>query len=274
MLKNLAITTSRVITCLSVIFCSAFAAQAQNASPSTFRQSGDTLIFSASPIWGSTLSSFAGYTPVNSAKFNAVMEKNGYAPIGDWMYSVGLGRSYTWNNFHVGVYGYFGIALGAAPSNSDKRSSLSSFGVDEYIGYVVAQNETFRLFPQVGLHLNFRSFTGSDRNSSIDASTLQLGAPQPASTSLTLTGLDMAASIGIGGDVRIPFPRLYKMEGNETVYREDLIIGFQAAYAFDLFPQATSLWSMNGTRVNNLPSVSSQGFMFRLTFTADIHAIK
>jgi hypothetical protein len=220
------------------------------------------------------MSSFWGYTPLNSAKFNAVMEKNGYAPVGDWVYSVGLGRSYTWNNFYVGVYGYVGVTFNSAPANSRTRSTMLSFGIDEYFGYVVAQNETFRLYPHIGLHLNWRSFNASDRSNGIDVSALQLGAAPPQTfNGLTLTGLDLGASIGIGGDVRIPLPGFYKMEGAETVYRQDLIIGLQLGYMLDLFPGISSMWQMNGTRVNNLPSVSGQGFTARLTFTSDIHAL-
>ncbi|TAE23445.1 MAG: hypothetical protein EAZ92_14570 [Candidatus Kapaibacterium sp.] len=290
LLTTIARATTRVITCLSAILCCTFLANAQSASPSdttkpaterkstrtpTFRQSGDTIIFNASPVWGSTLSTFWGYTPLNSAAFNAVMEKNGYAPIGDWIYSIGLGRNYTWNNFQLAAYFYGGITLNSPPNNSNMRSSLFSFGVDEYFGYIVAENETFRLFPQVGLHLNWRSFNASERSNAIDASALQLGSIKPQTlNSLTLTGIDVGLSVGIGGDVRIPLPRLFKMEGVETVYREDLIIGLQLGYAFDPFPQVRSMWQTNnGTRVNNLPSVSMQGFVARVTFTTDIHAL-
>lgn len=275
-------TASCMIACVCVIFCVAVSANAQNSDSvqnkitPTFRQSGDTLIMSNPPIWGSTLSSFWGYSPINSAAFNSVIEKNGHASVGSWMYSVGLGRSYTWNNFHVGVYGYWGVTFNNPLPSSNKRASLMSFGIDEYIGYIVAQNETFRLFPQVGLHMNWRNYTSADRSQTIDAAALQLAFPsaQSPENNLTLSSLDLAVSLGIGGDVRIPLPRLYKTEGSEAVYREDLIIGFQAGYALDPFPGRPTAWSMNGAIVNNLPALSSQGLMFRLTFTSDLHLLK
>lgn len=281
--KHLAL---RTIISLCAILCSATLAHAQtdtSASPtirnSFIRKSGDTVIYNASPmLWGSTMSSYWGYSPINATRFNAVMEKNGHAPVGDWVYTVGLGRSYMWDNFHVSVYGNVGFTLNNPSSaNTNKRASLFSFGIDEYLGYVVFQNETFRLFPQVGLHLNTRSYTSSDRNASIDAGALQLANPPQNTASLTLTGFDIATSIGIGGDVRIPFPQLYKTEGSDAVYRQDLLLGFQVGLVTNPLSGLagdSGSWSTNGARISNLPSLSEQGLLVRLTFTTDLHQVK
>jgi hypothetical protein len=141
------------------------------------------------------------------------------------------------------------------------------------IGYAVLQNETFRLYPQLGIHINFQNYNVSERSASIDASAIQPGMNQSWSTSMFSSSIGL--SLGIGGDARIPLGYTYKLDTNpESIYKMDLLLGFQLAYNFGNFALISNPWNMNGARVNNLPGISPQGIQARFTFGSDMRLIK
>lgn len=205
--------------------------------------------------------------------FNDSAAKYGYGRFGSLVYGIGFCVPFKLSDYFLAFTNYY-LHYGFSAASEKYSSALWKAGFDGTYAYILFTNDVFRLYPLGGIAFQFEYMNIVERKS---VPLAQLNPSQfQEPWRIGLTRFDFLFNVGIGADIFVanPYNRVYELPTGS--YQMDMRIGMHLIYNFgSVFGNVPLLqaWSANGSIVEGLPKISTQGLAVRFMLTPEFRKI-